>query len=99
MNEYLLDPNVCPSSLGEDDLPMTEGETAHKWDDETGECNECGAKNDSFGSVQCPLCLEKRVIGITQDETHIYVCTPCPFIGLEYYREDDVKALSKYLNR
>lgn len=52
MNEYLLDPEVCPSSLGEDNKPMTEGETAHKWDEETGECNECGAiKEDDSNFV------------------------------------------------
>ena len=46
MNEYLLDPNVCPSSLGEDDLPIDPEQTAHKWDETTGPmtCAECGAE-------------------------------------------------------
>lgn len=45
MNKYLLDPNVCPSSLDENDEPRTEGETAHRWDESTDpvECAECGA--------------------------------------------------------
>lgn len=42
MNEYLLNPDVCPSSLNENDEPMNMGETAHKWDMESGTCNECG---------------------------------------------------------
>lgn len=44
MNEYLLNPEVCPSSLNENDEPSTPGETAHKWDEETGLCNECGTQ-------------------------------------------------------
>jgi len=45
MNEYLLDPEVCPASLNEDDEPTTEGETAHKWDGRT--CSECGATREA----------------------------------------------------
>ena len=41
MNNYLLDPNVCPSSLNENDEPTTQGETSHKYSG--GECSECGA--------------------------------------------------------
>lgn len=41
--DYIWDPEVCSSSLGEDGRPMTPGETAHKWDEETGICDECGA--------------------------------------------------------
>ena len=44
MNEYLLDPNVCTSSLGEDDMPIDPNETAHKWDttEKPVLCAECG---------------------------------------------------------
>lgn len=53
MNEYLLDPNVCPSSLGEDDKPVDPNETAHKWDRESNpiSCSECG-------SIKEPLTLQ-----------------------------------------
>lgn len=35
---------ICPSSLDEHGLPMDYTETAHKWDEETGICDECGAE-------------------------------------------------------
>ncbi len=46
--DYINNPDVCPSSLGEDDKPMTEGETAHKWDETQNPvtCAECGAERD-----------------------------------------------------
>ena len=48
MNEYQLDKNVCPSSLGENDEPVDINETAHRWDLESDpiECAECGAIQD-----------------------------------------------------
>ena len=49
MNEYLLNPDICPSSLGENDEPVNPEETAHKWD-ETEEpitCAECGTNKIS----------------------------------------------------
>lgn len=58
MTPYHLDPNVCPSSLHENEQgelePMTQGETAHKWDDSTDPptCSECGA--------EAPRCRECR---------------------------------------
>lgn len=45
MNDYLLNPKVCPSSLGENDEPIDPNETAHKWNEEETECNECGAEH------------------------------------------------------
>lgn len=47
--DYIYDVNVCPSSLNEWGKPMTEGETAHKWDEDTKTCNECGATQESTG--------------------------------------------------
>lgn len=52
--DYIHDPEVCSSSLGEDGRPMTPGETAHKWSDtpeeedgkEVIKCDECGAIKD-----------------------------------------------------
>jgi uncharacterized protein YqkB len=46
---YRYNVDVCPSSLGEDDLPMDENETAHKWDDTTDPvtCSECGTTKDA----------------------------------------------------
>lgn len=40
---------ICPSSIdSETGLPITEGETAHKWDTTTNPigCAECGALKD-----------------------------------------------------
>ncbi len=50
MNEYLLNPDVCPSSLGEDDKPVNPDETAHKWDITTDpiSCSECGAEKEAI---------------------------------------------------
>lgn len=44
MNEFMLNPLVCPASLGEDDKPVNPLETAHKWDETTDpvSCSECG---------------------------------------------------------
>lgn len=53
MLPYHLDNNVCPSSLHENETgelePITEGETAHKWDDTEipVTCSECGTQKDS----------------------------------------------------
>lgn len=48
MNEYLLDPNVCPSSLGQNDEPIDINETAHRWDTDADPitCAECGTEYD-----------------------------------------------------
>ena len=42
--ENIYNPDICPSSLDEFGEPMTEGETAHKWDETTSPvtCSECG---------------------------------------------------------
>ena len=49
MNEYQLNPDVCPSSLNETGLPATEGETGHVWDETTDPitCSECGAEREA----------------------------------------------------
>lgn len=39
-DNIFFNPDICPSSLNEDGEPITEGETAHKWDENT--CAECG---------------------------------------------------------
>lgn len=55
MNKYLLDPEVCPASLGEDDKPIDPENTAHRWSDQMSSddynkpvrmCEECGATKD-----------------------------------------------------
>lgn len=54
MHPNLLDPNICPSSLNEDGEPMTEGETAHRWDEttNTATCAECGAEKTELGKCE-----------------------------------------------
>lgn len=54
--DWVFDNDVCPSSLIEDDTtgklrPMDENETGHKWDEDTGKCNECGATRDMASEV------------------------------------------------
>jgi hypothetical protein len=58
MNDYLLDPNVCPSSLNENDEPVDPNETAHKWDDTTNPitCAECGTLKTEDNET-CPDCF------------------------------------------
>lgn len=41
-SDNAFNPDVCPSSLDENGEPSTDGETAHKRDTPTSECNECG---------------------------------------------------------
>lgn len=91
---YLFNPDVCPSSLGENDEPITEGETAHKWDGV--ECNECGAKRDA---IKCPLCQSYAVFYHNENDTHLWVCDVCPYIGMEYYIPDDITNLNTYTSR
>lgn len=46
--DNIYNPDICPSSLDEFGEPMTEGETAHKWDETTDPitCSECGANKE-----------------------------------------------------
>jgi len=46
MNAYLLDPNVCPASLDENDEPTHPSGSAHRWDETTTPvtCAECGTE-------------------------------------------------------
>lgn len=45
MTEDEMNPNICPSALEEDGtLDRSKWDGAHKWDEETGECNECGTQ-------------------------------------------------------
>lgn len=96
MNEYQLDPNVCPSSLGEDGFPMTEGETGHKWHGNV--CSECGAEKEK-ADFNCPLCGSNEVSHEQVGETHIYVCDPCPFVGFEFHNEGNLKDLTTRLTQ
>jgi ribosomal protein L37AE/L43A len=41
-------------------------------------------------SIKCPLCEEQahhQVIG--NDQTHVWKCEWCPFVGLEFVNERD----------
>lgn len=46
--DNIYNPEICPSSLDEYGEPMTEGETAHKWDESENPitCAECGAAKE-----------------------------------------------------
>lgn len=49
--------------------------------------------------IKCPLCkiqIKHEIIG---NETHIWICPECPFIGIEFYIENNLKDLNNYLSR
>lgn len=69
MNEYQLDPNVCPSSLDENGLPMTEGNTAHKWDDTT--CSECGAFKKQTITIEVSGGVVTNVSGLEDNQEYV----------------------------
>lgn len=58
-------------------------------------------------SIKCPLCtckivcknLSSKEYCIIYKNTYIYICPECPFVGLEYYGDRNIEALTKYLNR
>jgi hypothetical protein len=54
---------------------------------------ECGFKKNT---ITCPLCngtAEYRKLG----ETHVWACEEdCPFVGFEYYDDEDIDSLSKH---
>lgn len=54
--DYLSDPTVCPSSLGEDNEPVDINQTAHRWDESTDPhtCAECGTQREEVKCIcQC----------------------------------------------
>jgi ssDNA-binding Zn-finger/Zn-ribbon topoisomerase 1 len=47
--------------------------------------------------AKCPLChveLEYKKI----NNTHVYVCEECPFVGFEFYFDEDMENLKAYLS-
>lgn len=70
------------STWGERDLieecePLTEGETAHKFD-EDGACDECGLVGADVTS-QCPNCdSEQKSNDIQYMGDGVYQCPNCP---------------------
>lgn len=97
MNNYLLDPEVCTSSLNENDEPVDPSETGHKYDLETGECSECGslltkkAKIDLLGKAMTTNVRSEDAEGV---ETYYVFTDDCPKalknIFLEHYDINDV---------
>jgi hypothetical protein len=49
-------------------------------------------------NTPCPLC-EGKLIHYEVKESHVYSCLACPFVGFEFYNDDDLNALTIYLNR
>lgn len=51
--------------------------------------------------AKCPLCSETLIRTdiqyIFKHTTHIYKCPDCPFVGLEYYTENDLEDLVRNL--
>lgn len=50
----------------------------------------------------CPLCNEKDIEYLflapqSENNTHIWVCPHCPFIGFEYWTDHNLKALENYI--
>lgn len=79
MEDFIYDPNVCPSSLREDDKPVDPTETAHKWDESSNPitCAECGTNKDEQTKPQRPQC-EKCGYGFALHElTDARLCASC----------------------
>ena len=57
--------------------------------------------------TKCPLCdtrIRLKYKKITSknkntENTHIWSCPNCPFVGFEYYTNKNIKDLKKYLNK
>lgn len=47
----------------------------------------------------CPLCKDERTELRQQDQTYIWVCPSCPFVGMEYYNDANLVDLDHLLNR
>lgn len=49
-------------------------------------------------TMNCPLCGCKSLEYHLQGETHMYVCSECPFVGFEHYDYNNVlDILDRYL--
>ena len=55
-----------------------------------------------MNKTPCPLCdHDLTIIQVPNklgQHTTIYKCEPCPFIGFEYYTDEDMEALSNNIN-
>lgn len=53
---------------------------------------------------KCPLCKDRlNYHPLTKNkkektQTHFWHCIACPFVGFEYYNNQDVTAVKKYIN-
>lgn len=47
--------------------------------------------------LKCPLCEENTLEHKIYGGTHIYSCSDCPFLGLEFFGSENLKDLSDYL--
>jgi len=59
--------------------------------------NNPGLAKELREGLPCPMCkdaiLEYKKVG----NTHIYSCTDCPFLGLEFFTSENLKDLTEYL--
>jgi hypothetical protein len=52
-------------------------------------------------NIKCPLCHSKLKYhkdgtqALEETDTHIWICTQCPFVGFEYYNPTNITALTK----
>ena len=44
------------------------------------------------------MCEESKLQHRTKDETHIYVCPLCSFVGFEYIDEKSIEYIEELLN-
>ena len=52
--------------------------------------------------VKCPLCqaeMEYRPKKYDEMITHIWSCPACPFVGFEFYNENNSEAVHYHLNQ
>lgn len=52
--------------------------------------------------LKCPMCKHKIMpafFGDSKKVTHYWPCPECPFIGFEYYTDQDIENLIKAMNQ
>lgn len=83
-----IPPDVCPSSLDENLVPVDPSNTGHHWDDSTDPvtCAECGTKK---GEVKTDLCEDCAAFPPDTERDGAKVCDDCA-------HERDDEALHAY---
>lgn len=47
----------------------------------------------------CPLCEADTIFYHKENNTHLYICEVCPFIGIEWIDKNNTTDFINYVNR